>query len=131
MNTLADLAQQYLKFPEDTAFVCHRGYRTVRWSYRQTAELAFRFARELEKRGIGKGDRVLLWGDNGPEWIAAFAGAMLRGAVAVPMDRIAAPDFMQRVTDDVQATLVVCSTALAEFCGRWPHLELEDLGETL
>ncbi|MBZ5526054.1 MAG: AMP-binding protein, partial [Acidobacteriia bacterium] len=55
----------------------------------------------------------------------------LRGAVAVPMDRIAAPDFMQRVTDDVQATLVVCSTALAEFCGRWPHLELEDLGETL
>lgn len=131
MNTLADLAQQYLKFPGDTAFVCHRGYRTLRWSYRQIAELAFRFARELETRGIAKGDRVLLWGDNGPEWAAAFAGAMLRGAVAVPMDRIAAPDFMQRVTDDVQAKLVVCSATLTEHCSRWPHLELESLSESL
>jgi long-chain acyl-CoA synthetase len=131
MNTLSELAQQYLKFPKDTAFVCHRGYRTLRWSYRQAAELAFRFARELEQRSIGKGDRVLLWGDNGPEWVAAFAGIMLRGAVAVPMDRIAAPDFMQRVTDDVQAKLVLCSSALAEACGRWPCLELEELHQSL
>ncbi|HWZ44056.1 MAG TPA: AMP-binding protein [Candidatus Saccharimonadales bacterium] len=131
MNTLADLAQQYLKFPKDTAFASRRGYRTLRWSYRQTAELAFRFARELEARGIGKADRVLLWGDNGPEWVAAFAGIMLRGAVAVPMDRIASPDFMQRVTDDVQAKLVLCSTALVEACGKWPHLELEEMSSTL
>ena len=109
METLADLAQQYLKFPSDTAFVGHRGYRTFRWTYRQAAESAFRFARELEGRGIGKGDRVVLWGDNSPEWAAAFAGIMLRGAVAVPMDRIAAADFMQRVTGDVDAKLVVCS----------------------
>src|SRR5258708_27795901 len=45
METLADLAQQYLKFPSDTAFVGHRGYRTIRRTYRQTAEMAFRFAR--------------------------------------------------------------------------------------
>jgi long-chain acyl-CoA synthetase len=131
MNSLAEIPQLYLKFSNDTAFIHHRGYRTPRWTYRQIAESTFRFARELERRGIGKGDRVLLWGENCPEWVAAFLGCMLRGAVAVPMDRIAAPDFMQRVTGDVQAKLVVCSTALAPAAGNWPHLEFENLSEAV
>ena len=45
-----------------------------------------RFAAELERRGIQKGDRVLLWGENGAPWIAAFFGCVLRGVVAVPID---------------------------------------------
>lgn len=109
----------------------HRGYRTPRWTYRQTAELAFRFARELENRRIGKGDRVLLWGANSPEWVAAFFGCVLRGAVVVPMDRIAAPDFMQRVANDVQAKLIVCSSSVKALAERWSTLELDNLDETL
>src|SRR5438552_5289743 len=131
MNSLAHLAQLYLKLGDDVAFVYHRGYRMPRWSYRQTAELALRFARELERRNIGKGERVVLWGENSPEWVAAFLGCMMRGVVAVPMDRIAAPDFMQRVAADVQTKLVVCSTALAGSAAKWPHLELDNLDEAL
>jgi long-chain acyl-CoA synthetase len=131
MNSLADIPQLYLKFARDIAFVHRRGYRTVRWTYGRTAGLAFRFASELERRAIGKGDRVILWGDNSPEWVAAFMGCMLRGVVAVPMDKIATPDFMQRVADDVETKLVVCSTALALHAGRWPRLELETLADTL
>jgi len=95
------------------------------------AELAFRFSRELEKRNIGKGERVLLWGDNSAEWVAAFFGCMMRGAVAVPMDKIAAPDFMQRVASDVDARLIVCSSELASASAKWPRLELENLDEAL
>jgi long-chain acyl-CoA synthetase len=133
MTSLADLLAFYTKFNDETAFIYHRGYRTPRWTYRQTADLAFRFARELESRNIGKGDRVLLWGQNSPEWVAAFFGCILRGVVVVPMDRIASPDFMQRVARDVQAKLVVCSSAMAEFAGecQGPRLELESLSETL
>src|SRR5215469_13534818 len=131
MNSLADIIGLYQKFGDEPAFIYHRGYRTPRWTYRQTAELAFRFARDLENRNIGKGDRVMLWGQNSPEWVAAFVGCMLRGAVAVPMDRIAAPDFMQRVANDVQAKLVVCSSALAQHVGNWPLLELDTLSEKL
>ncbi|HEY6348515.1 MAG TPA: AMP-binding protein, partial [Candidatus Angelobacter sp.] len=131
MDSLAQLVNLYRKFSDDPAFVYHRGYRTPRWTYRQAAELAFRFARELERRNIGKGDRVMLWGHSSPEWVAAFVGCMLRGAVAVPMDRIAAPDFMQRVARDVQAKLIVCSQALAKSAENWPHLELETLAETI
>ncbi len=130
-RTLAEYAQLHVALGEETAFVQRRGFRTLPWSYRQTGELAFRFARELEARGIGKGDRVMLWGENCAEWVAAFFGCMLRGAIAVPMDRIAAEDFAQRVAADVDAKLILCSTSLAEHAGGRPHLELESLGDAL
>ena len=131
MRTLAQFAQLYLDLGAETAFVYRRGPETLRRSYGQVAELAFRFARELEARGIGKGDRVMLWGDNSAEWVAAFLGCMLRGAVAVPMDKIAAPDFAQRVAEDVNAKLLVCSAALAEHHGGRSYIELESLSEAL
>src|SRR5438034_3820854 len=56
---------------------------------------------------------------------------MLRGVVAVPMDKPAAPDFMERVASDVEARLVVCSTSLAASAGQRPHVELESLIEAL
>jgi long-chain acyl-CoA synthetase len=130
-QTLADYAQLHLSLGDETAFVSHRGFRTLRWSYRQIAELAFRLARELAARKIGKGDRVMLWGENCGEWVAAFYGVMLRGGIAVPMDRIAAPDFAQRVAADVEAKLILCSNTLAAQVASRPHLELETLGDAL
>ena len=130
-QTLAEYPQLHLARKSEIAYVNRRGFRTLRWTYRQLAEMAFRFARELEIRGIGKGDRVLLWGDNCAEWVGAFFGCMLRGAVAVPMDRIAAPDFAQRVMSDVDAKLVVCSSALTPHAGNRPWMELENLVELL
>ena len=95
------------------------------------AALAFRVARELESRSIGKGDRVMLWGDNCGEWVAAFFGIMLRGAVAVPMDKIASPDFAQRVAADVDAKLIICASSLSHHAGERPYLELENLSDAI
>ncbi|HKD80395.1 MAG TPA: AMP-binding protein [Candidatus Angelobacter sp.] len=128
-QTLAEYPRLHLARQNEIAYVHRRGLRTLRWSYQQLAQLAFRFARELEARGIGKGHRVLLWGDNCAEWIAAFFGCMLRGVVAVPMDRIASPAFAQRVAADVNAKLVVCSSALTAHAGERPFLELEMLSD--
>ena len=130
-QSLAEYAPMHYALGDQTAFVYRRGFRTVRRSYRQVAELSFRFARELEQRGIGKGDRVMLWGENCSEWVSAFFGCMLRGVVAVPMDRIASADFAQRVAADVSARLIVCSAELAGDAGSVPRLELETLAETL
>src|SRR5712664_4864733 len=83
------------------------GYRMERWSYRDVGGVAAQFARELEARRIGTGDRVLLWGRNSGEWVAAFFGCILRGAVAVPMDQSATAGFAGRVADEVDAKLIV------------------------
>jgi len=130
-QTLAGYPQLYSSLGDETAFVYQRGFRTHRWSYRKTGELAFRFARELEQRKIGKGDRVMLWGENSAEWVAAFFGCMLRGAVAVPMDKIAAPEFVRRVASDVDARLMICSSAVVPEAGTISFLELETAVEGL
>ena len=106
------------------------GYRTARWSYRRIADVASQVARELEARGVTKGDRVLLWGENCAEWVAAFWGCVLRGAVVVPMDRIATADFAARVAQQVDARLAIGSRALLVLAGV-PSLPFEEMEATL
>src|SRR4029079_13376641 len=54
-------------------------------------------ARELESRNIGHGDRIIICAANSPEWIVAFYGAMLRGAIIVPLDEQSSPQFFENV----------------------------------
>src|SRR5215831_550109 len=98
--------------PDDTAVVWRRSYRRVRWTYSTLLGTATCFASELAVRGIEKGDRVLLWGENSGEWIAAFLGCVLRGAIAVPLDAIGDPGFAQRVARQSGARLAVVGRSL-------------------
>jgi long-chain acyl-CoA synthetase len=100
------------------------------WTYAQVAAAANRVARELESRGVTKGDSVLLWGENSAQWVAAFFGCLLRGAVIVPIDHAGAPDFAARVAQDVQAKLVFKSRTQAPVSGT-PSIELESLIDTV
>jgi long-chain acyl-CoA synthetase len=93
----------------ERAYGQRRGYRMEWFTYGQVLEMAFRFCRELEPRKIGKGDRVMLWGENCMEWVAVFFGCALRGAVVVPMDDGASAEFAARVARQVEAKLWVCS----------------------
>jgi long-chain acyl-CoA synthetase len=92
-----------------TAFVHRRGLRFTRWSYAKLRAVAFQFARELDARGIRRGDRVLIWGENSAEWVAAFFGCLLRGVIVVPLDLESAPDFVARVQQQVTAKLLLVS----------------------
>src|SRR5438094_176063 len=89
-RSIGEYLGSFLQRGQQHAYVQRRGYRTARWTYRQIAELAFRCARELANRGIAKGERVLIWGPNSAEWVAAFFGCALRGVIVVPMDDAAA-----------------------------------------
>jgi long-chain acyl-CoA synthetase len=126
-RSLLEYFDNFHDYGSEAAYVHRRGYRTVRWSYREVAEAASQFARELESKRIAKGDHVLIWGENCAEWVAAFFGCVLRGAVVVPMDRIASPDFSRRVAEQVDAKLVVCSGDLRGHFAQLPTLPLEDL----
>ncbi|MGB6474537.1 MAG: AMP-binding protein [Candidatus Sulfotelmatobacter sp.] len=120
----------------ERAYGQRRGYRMEWFTYGQVLEMASRFARELEGRQIGKGDRIMLWGENCAEWVAAFFGCTLRGAVVVPMDNGASADFAARVFRQVEAKLLVCSRPHArgtpnEFAAIASALILEDLPQAL
>ncbi len=106
-RSLIEYLAGYAQHGRDIAFGERQGYRMARWSYCDVAGVAYQFARELESRGVGPGDRVLLWGRNSAEWVAAFFGCILRGAVAVPMDQGTTEDFAGRVAQEVDAKLLV------------------------
>jgi len=100
----------------------------TRWSYARLARTAVQFARELELRGIGKGDSVIFWGENCPEWIAAFFGCLLRGAIVVPLDEQSAPDFADRARRQVEAKLLLLGEEQARhFKDRQPALRFDQL----
>ncbi len=90
------------------------GYRTERWPWRKLSSVAVQFARELEARGINRGERVFLWGPNTGEWLAVFIGCLLRGAIVVPMDAIAAPEFARRVIAEAAPRLAVISRDMSQ-----------------
>jgi long-chain acyl-CoA synthetase len=113
---------------EDRAYGQRCGYRMEWFTYGQVLEMAFSFCRDLEARGIGKGERVMLWGENCAEWVAAFVGCALRGVVVVPMDDGASGEFAARVAGQVGAKLWVCSRKrAAERTGATPVVVLEEI----
>jgi long-chain acyl-CoA synthetase len=115
----------------EIAFEHRRGLRSVRWSYARVASAARRFARELEARGVAPGDRVLLWGPNTAEWVAAFYGCALRGAIAVPLDRTGTADFAARVADRVAPRLAVVGREIEGAIPNVAAIELESLEEEI
>lgn len=93
----------------ERAYGQRRGYRMEWFTYSQVLQMALDLSRELQQRGLTKRDRVLLWGPNSAEWVAAFFGCAMRGVIVVPMDDGASPEFAHRVARQVEAKLWVCS----------------------
>jgi long-chain acyl-CoA synthetase len=112
----------------ECAYKQKRGYRMVSFSYGDVLRMAEAFAGELDRRGIATGDRVMLWGENSAEWVAAFFGCTLRAVVVVPMDDGASADFTVRVFRQVQAKLLVSSRQhLGDAAQLSPAITLEDI----
>lgn len=114
---------------DERAYGQHRGYRMEWFTYGQVLEMVFRFCRDLEAREISKGDRVMLWGENCTEWVAAFFGCAISGVIVVPMDDGASVDFAARVAGQVAAKLWVCSRkhVTEGITGSVPVVALEEV----
>jgi long-chain acyl-CoA synthetase len=111
-QSLLEYFQPASRPAQDIAIGWRQGYRNVRFTYGDLMRAAAHFASVLDARGIGKGDRILLWGENSGPWVAAFLGCLLRGAVAVPMDAIAEKTFAQRVAHQAGVRLAVTGRGL-------------------
>jgi long-chain acyl-CoA synthetase len=130
-NTLAQIIENLHARGTGIAYVQRYGYRTSRWSYRQVAESARRLAKELLERGVSPQDRVFLWGKDCAEWVIAFFACVLRGAVVVPMDRVASPQFAARVCHQVNAKLCICSYDQPQIAPSLNTISFESFPEVL
>ncbi|MDQ1409702.1 MAG: long-chain acyl-CoA synthetase [Acidobacteriaceae bacterium] len=108
-ESLLSLFREFERYRNDIAVIQKRGYRRETWTYGKLADAAKSCAISLKEHGVGTGDRVLLWTPNSAEWVAAFWGCLLLGAVVVPMDEGANADFVSRVARDAGIILAVAS----------------------
>jgi long-chain acyl-CoA synthetase len=109
---LATLIDDFRRLDREIAVVRYQGNRRRVTTYGELARLAGRFASLLDARGVRDGDRVLIWGENSAEWIAAFYGCMLRGALAVPLDIFGTAEFVARVAKDTSPKLAIGDAVL-------------------
>jgi long-chain acyl-CoA synthetase len=83
------------------------GYRRRAHSYADVGRAARGFAARLTAAGVAKGDHVVFWGENRPEWIACYWGCLLNGIVVVPIDFRSSAEFVRRVAGVVDAKLML------------------------
>jgi long-chain acyl-CoA synthetase len=128
-SNLISLFAEFERYATDLAVVQRRGYRRECWTYARLAGAGSAFAQVLHERRVRTGDRVILWAPNSAEWMAAFWGCLLRGAVAVPLDDGATAEFAARVVRETDAKLVVAARGKPGL-GAISTCDLEDLADT-
>jgi long-chain acyl-CoA synthetase len=130
LESLLTFVKQYAAHGDEIAVRQRRGYRMEGWSYRRIVEEANRVSRELELRGVKKGDAVLLWGENSAEWIVAFLGCLQSGVVIVPIDAASPAEYAGRISREVNAKLVFQPIGQKN-CINVPSISLESLCATI
>jgi long-chain acyl-CoA synthetase len=83
-----------------------------RLTYHETARAAAAFAEKLRAAGIAKGERILFWGENRPEWVVALWGSILEGVIVVPVDFRSSGTVVERIAGIVSARALLIGEAL-------------------
>src|SRR6266568_7263348 len=91
------------RYPGHTAVI----YYGTKLTYAQLSNQANRFAIELQRLGVTKGDRVAIALPNIPQYPIAFFGALKAGAVVVPTNPLYTEREMQHQMADSGARILV------------------------
>lgn len=107
METLVDLIREIERLDEREAVRFHNGFRTWTLSYRSLYRRIAGFVDFLDREELGKGDRLLLWGENRPEWVVAFWASVARGIEVVPIDFHSSARLVGRIQKRIHARWLV------------------------
>lgn len=108
MTTLPGaLLRQATERPADVALRHKRLGRWVELTWAGYADQVACVASGLQQLGVGRGERVVLQGDNRPEWVIADLAIQAIGAVSVGVPPDAPVDELQSVMDQCGACAIV------------------------
>ena len=127
-QTMIDLvAQQAESIPDKIALQMKRNGEWVRYSYGQLYEVSRQVAFALWERGYHKGDRVILFAENQPEWGIAYLAAVQIGVIVVPIDPQTAEEEIFALAEYTEAKAILTS----EGCiARLQSTEIKPKGES-
>ena len=103
-DTLANYFKPILyKYHDREAIVYKTGFRSIRISFLDLYDHACRMANWYQSHGLRKGDAILLWAPNSPEWVAALLACSLSGVIAVPLDVRVKASFVRHIAGETGA----------------------------
>jgi len=112
VSTIFDLVERTAaRFPDRTALQIRRNDRWEGYTYAELRDAAREVGRRFRNLGLAKGDRVVLWSENQPEWGVAYLGAASVGIVVVPLDAQTWHREVWRTARFVEAKAVLASRA--------------------
>jgi len=116
VTTLADLCLLTSeKYGKHTAFaMLEDGVITRRVSYEQMGSRSRQISSLLKQLGIVKGDRVILFADNSPEWGMSYFGIALANAVSVPLLTGFSTEQIQNIVKHSDASAICLTNITAE-----------------
>ena len=109
--TLNQLVATFAKRGECAAIVAFRADGVDEISYAALGERIEHVAHGLRARGIVPGERVALWAANSPDWITAYFGIVMAGAVAVPFDHQSTVDTVATAIAHAEVRIVITTAA--------------------
>jgi long-chain acyl-CoA synthetase len=112
MQTLSELLPRFAQLGNREAIRWHNGFRTSVLSYAELDDLIQAVAGFLDQKGFRRGDRVLLWGENRPEWVAVFWACVARDVQAVPVDFRFSVDLVKRIQNEAKPKLLFYGSGL-------------------
>lgn len=108
MTTLIDYFREFAK-KEGNAFSYRTGFRSFKTSYKEFCQKVLKFAAHLEKNKLKKGDKLLIWSYNSPEWVICFFACIIKGIIAVPVDFRSSKEFTAKLQKLTDAKAILCS----------------------
>lgn len=111
------LRQTAATYPDRTAIIFGAmapllGEQHSRMSYRELDYLVDRFAAGLQQMGLQKGDRVILYMPNCPQYVIAYYGALRAGGMVVPSNPLYVAREIEHQIKDAGATFAVVLSML-------------------
>ena len=86
--------------------------KNISYSYNQILTHINQFADLLENV---KGQRIVIFSENRPEWIIALYAAWKKGALVVPIDVLSSHEDVAYIMQDCSPKVVFCSREKSEF----------------
>jgi long-chain acyl-CoA synthetase len=99
---------------------CGKQTEFTRWSYARYGEECRRVARGLLAAGLVKGDRVVLWAENRPEWMAVWMGTVIAGICIVPVDLLVSEQECLNIINITRAKALFYSDRKRDFAASLP-----------
>jgi long-chain acyl-CoA synthetase len=130
IRTLCDILRRFARLGSREAFKYTNGFRTWRISYEDVLKSSGSCAHYLDAQGIKKGDRIILWAENRPEWAFVFWAAVARGIQVVPLDFNSPPLFVNQIRSETEAKLIVVGDEAESSALEFPAVHYEELLDT-